>query len=242
MSGVWQQINYLRWAKLPPEDEQWVDEKERAMSRALTPATRGVSFAEARDPRPYQPWAEKLNRYGREPANHAQGYDQGRDRNELNKTCFPPTPKRAMDNNGMPTLEIVQSPNRVLILLEGDHWFRQVWMNDEHPKNVAVTWMGHSVGKWEGDTLVIDTVAIDDRNSYPADIHSDAFHLIERLRRVSHDTIQGIVTVDDPKVYTRPWTEQTIIYKLREGWSINETVSCDAKYEKKIYLGADDPK
>jgi len=100
--------------------------------------------------------------------------------------------------------------------------------------------MGHSVGKWDGDTLVIDTIAIDDRNSYPAQIHTDAFHLVERLTRVSYDTIQGIVTVDDPKAYSRTWKEQTIIYKLRLDWKIFENVRCDHRFSKKIFLGADD--
>jgi hypothetical protein len=127
----------------------------------------------------------------------------------------------------------------VVLFFEHDHWFRQVFMNAEHPKDVEVTWMGHSTGKWDGDTLVIDTVGIDDRNSYGANIHSDALHLVERLRRVSHDTIQGIVTVDDPKAYTRPWTEQTILYKLRPDWRIFEVVNCDQRFEKKVFYGAD---
>lgn len=236
MSGVWQEMNYLRWQTLPKEDEQWLTPKELAFSRALTPATRGMTMAESREPRPYQPWAEKVYKYGQEPP----GARFGRDRAELNKNCFPRDPKRIMDSNGRPSLEIKQSPNRLLILLEDDHWFRQVWINEEHPKNVEVTWMGHSVGKWDGDTLVIDTIAIDDRNSYGANMHSDAFHLVERLRRVSRNTIQGIVTVDDPKVYTRPWTDQTIIYKLSPpGAKLHPEVNCDFRFEKKLFGGGD---
>jgi len=239
MSGVWFQINYLRWDELPEEDEQWVTPRERSMARELTPATRGLTFAEARDPRPFLPWAQKLYDYGVEPVKEGEP-DRGRDRNELNKNCFPRDPKRIMDNNGGPVFEIVQSPTRILFLIEDDHWFRQIWMNEQHPANPEVTWMGHSVGKWDGDTLVIDTIAVDDRNSYPAQIHTDAFHLVERLTRVSYDTIQGIVTVDDPKAYSRPWTEQTVIYKLRPDWKIFENVRCDHRFGKKIFYGADD--
>ena len=239
MSGVWAEMNYLRWEKLPEEDEQWVTPRERSMARELTPATRGLTFAEARDPRPFLPWALKLHQYGVEPLKEKEP-DRGRDRNELNKNCFPRDPKRIMDNNVGPVFEIVQSTSRLLFLMEDDHWFRQIGMNEEHPRDVAVTWMGHSVGKWDGDTLVIDTIAVDDRNSYPAEIHTDAFHLVERLTRVSHDTIQGIVTVDDPKVYSRPWTEQTVIYKLRPDWKINENVRCDHRFGKKIFYGAGD--
>ena len=84
------------------------------------------------------------------------------------------------------------------------------------------------------------TIGIDDRNSYGDNLHTDALHLVERLRRVSHDTIQGIVTVDDPKAHTRPWTEQTIIYKLKPGWRLYENVNCDHRFVKKLFYGVDD--
>ena len=58
-------------------------------------------------------------------------------------------------------VEIMQSPNRVLMLFEYDHWIRQIWTDGrEHPEDWDLSWMGHSIGKWDGDTLVVDTLGI----------------------------------------------------------------------------------
>ena len=72
------------------------------------------------------------------------------------------------------------------------------------------TWLGDSVGKYDGDALVIDTVGLNDKSwldmvGHP---HSDALHLIERFRRASHDALQLDMTIDDPKAYTKSWTAQ----------------------------------
>ena len=106
-------------------------------------------------------------------------------------------------------LEIVQTPNVVYFLFEDDHWVRRIFMGvREHPDGYPITWVGHSIGKYDGDTLVVDTVNIDDRTwldsmGHP---HSNALHLVERFRRVNHDTLQVDITFDDPKTYTKPWT------------------------------------
>jgi hypothetical protein len=81
-------------------------------------------------------------------------------------------------------------------------------MNRDHPKDPDTTWLGDSVGKYERDTLVIDTIGFNDKTwlDHVGHPHSDALHLIERFRRVSHDTLELSVTVDDPKAYTRSFT------------------------------------
>jgi hypothetical protein len=88
--------------------------------------------------------------------------------------------------------------------------------------------MGDSIGKWEGDTLVTDTASFNDkttldREGYP---HSDAMHLVERIRRVDHDSMVIDLTVDDPKAYTKPW-EAKLIFQLRPDWKIMEHVCED---------------
>jgi hypothetical protein len=76
-----------------------------------------------------------------------------------------------------------------------------------HPTDSDPTWMGHSIGRWDGDTLVVDTVGINDQSwldgfGHP---HSEALHVVERFRRVNHDTLEVSLVYEDPKVYTKPW-------------------------------------
>ena len=88
--------------------------------------------------------------------------------------------------------------------------------------------MGHSVGKWEGDTLVVDTIGLTekswlDRAGHP---HSDALHIIERIRRVDHETLKFDLTFQDANAFTRPWTGQKR-FSLVPGGEIMEYVCAD---------------
>jgi hypothetical protein len=97
----------------------------------------------------------------------------------------------------------------IFILHEGNiHSFRQIFMDKPHPKELDPTWFGHSVGRWERDTLVIDTVGFNDKSwwdnkGYP---HSEQLHTIERWTRrdLGHMTLE--VTIEDPPMYTKPFT------------------------------------
>ena len=199
-------------------------------------AARGASSREGgggRGDRPFQPWAQKLFEY------HSDPFVPNRPRNELNPRstdCFPPDLEYLITNDN-DHVEIIQSPQRVLIVYEYDFWVRQVWMDEEHPEDLELKWMGHSIGKWDGDTLVVDTVSIDPLNSYGGFIHTDALHMVERVRRVDHNMLEIVVTVDDPKAYTKPWTFGPIIYILRPDSRIEERVWCNDRYEKGIWYG-----
>jgi hypothetical protein len=126
-------------------------------------------------------------------------------------------------------LQIVQPPNQVLMIFEYDHFVRQIdTTKQSHPKDLDPTWMGDSIGKWDGDTLVIDTIGLNDKTwldqiGHP---HSSSLHVVERLRRLNHDTLQDSIVIDDPKTYTKPWTGQRI-FALRPGWKIKEYVCED---------------
>ena len=84
--------------------------------------------------------------------------------------------------------------------------------------------MGHSVGKWDGDTLVIDTVGMTDRTWLDdhGNRHSDALHVIERFRRISADQLRYERRIDDPKFYTKPWTNGWIMPLSPADWEIGE--------------------
>jgi hypothetical protein len=105
--------------------------------------------------------------------------------------------------------KIVQTPRLVLMLYEEDTVFRQVFLDGRLPvKDPLPRWMGYSSGKWDGNTLVVDTVGFDDRSwldrmGHP---HSDALHVIERIRRTDAGHLETQITIDDPKTYTKPIT------------------------------------
>lgn len=160
---------------------------------------------------PLQPWAESKFK-----AVNAQTDDP-------NLACLPEGVPRFMF---VPLpMEIFQVPTRVVIIREGVQVFRQIYMNRQHPKDLDPTYSGDSVGKWEGETLVVDTIGLNDKTWVDsAGIpHSEALHVIERIRRVDHDTLVDDFTLEDQKAFTRPITAQQV-YKLKPGWEIQEFV------------------
>ncbi|HEV2985260.1 MAG TPA: hypothetical protein VGX46_12780, partial [Vicinamibacterales bacterium] len=89
-------------------------------------------------------------------------------------------------------------------------------------------WLGDSIGRWDRETLVIDTIGFNDktwvdRAGHP---HSDALHVVERLRRIDQNTLQNDITIEDPKAYSRPWGGQ-IRFQSRPTWNITEMVCED---------------
>src|SRR6266566_3807632 len=98
-------------------------------------------------------------------------------------------------------------------------------VSDGRPHDTALgpSWMGDSIGHWEGDVLVADTVNFNDktwldRMGHP---HSDALHIVERIRRVDHDHLVDDLTIEDPKAYTKPWTAH-LDFLLRPNWTLGE--------------------
>jgi hypothetical protein len=179
-------------------------------------------------PPPMLPWAAKrceLVGCGTGPLGRAN--DDNMD--PFLTSCAPYGIPRLMNHVG--PFEILESKTRVLMLFETGNAIRQIWTDGRgHPDDLDPSWMGHSIGHWDGATLVVDTVGLTDKSwldtaGHP---HSDALHVTERIRRVDHDTLENTLTFDDPKTYTRPWNS-TIVYKLRSGaeWALKEDVSCE---------------
>ncbi|MBZ5659325.1 MAG: hypothetical protein LAO08_02875 [Acidobacteriia bacterium] len=128
-------------------------------------------------------------------------------------------------------MEIIQIPSRVVQLFEFNHFVRQIYTttgSHEHAKDLDPTWMGDSVGWWEGDTLVIDSVGFNDktwldRAGLP---HSDQLHVVERITRPKHDTLVVHIVIDDPKAYTHTW-EGERVYVLEPDWKLTEMICED---------------
>jgi hypothetical protein len=137
--------------------------------------------------------------------------------------CEPDSPPRLLI---LPNpFEIVQIPGRVFMFFEEYHAWRTIWADGRAlPKNPDPTWLGYSVGKWEGDTFVIDTVGFNDKVWVDGfgNPRSEQMHLTERYRRLNHDTLEMQIIMDDPIAYTKPWVSPPKLHKLEPGWELAE--------------------
>ena len=169
---------------------------------ALTAAARGRF---ARNVRPTSDQSAREDDPGLEPAG---AYDDP-ERRPLGERCLmgfgstsgPPVLPNYFYNN---LHQIVQTPDSVLILTEMVHDARVVRINGEHAPKTVRKWMGDSIGRWEGDTLVVDTTNFTDKTRYRGS--TDALHIVERFTRVDPKTLLYRFTVEDPNTWDKPWT------------------------------------
>jgi len=172
---------------------------------------------------PFQPWAEAKYR----AAKPGYGAHATPDSQDPILSCYPPGVPRIL-LIPFPT-QIIQIPGQVMMVFEYDHFVRFIDLERrQHPKDPSPSWMGDSIGHWEGDTLVVDTVGVNDKTwldqvGHP---HSDALHVIERIRRPDHDTLVDDLTIDDPKAYTKPWNGHKV-FALKRGWHLLEYICED---------------
>ena len=147
---------------------------------------------------PFQPWARGIYE---ERQRNLQQYDP-------ESRCLPPGIPRLMATPF--PFQIFQLSDRVLFIFEGGaHIWRTIYTDGRpHPKDPNPSFLGDSVGRWEGDTLVVDAIGFNestwlDQAGHP---HTDALHVVERFTRLNERTLRYEVTIDDPYAYTAPWT------------------------------------
>jgi hypothetical protein len=146
---------------------------------------------------PYQPWAAAIVK--------ARTADDSRD--DPHVRCLPDNPPRPW---GLPHLtKAVHTPKLLVLLYEVNAMYRQIFLDGRPlPTDPTPGWNGYSTARWEGDTLVVQTAGF--RDNLWLDMGgspmSDAAKMTERMRRPNYGTLELEITVDDPKVYTRPWT------------------------------------
>ena len=116
-------------------------------------------------------------------------------------TSGPPTLPNYFYNN---LKQIVQTPGYVMILNEMVHDARIIRIGGEHRPSSVRSWMGDSVGRWDGDTLIVDTTNFTDKTRFRGS--SDQLHVVERFKRADAKTLLYTFTVEDPATWTRPWT------------------------------------
>jgi len=122
---------------------------------------------------------------------------------------------------------IVQTPTHIFFLFEANiHSYRQIFMDGrKHPADPDPTWYGHSIGWWDGDTLVIDTVGYNDKFwfDFKGHPHTEMLHTIERYTRKNVGTLVNEVTIEDPGAYVRPF-KVTFTATLRPGDELMEYI------------------
>src|SRR5437667_1947144 len=193
----------------------WQPDSDRAGTWAE--ANEGVGVAErgARPPvrkganPPYQPWA-------------AQKVLEAYNRRNIDDPVARCIPELDLGAGGLYPNQFVQTPTLIVILIESRHVFRLIPLNEKHPDDLDASYLGDSVGHWEGDTLVVDVTGFKER-LIGSKISTDALHITERFTRVDYNTINYEARVEDPKALTKPYTI-TSKYMLRPGTRLQEFV------------------
>jgi hypothetical protein len=157
-----------------------------------------------------QPWAAAIVKQ------HADLEAAGFAAPETKQSCWP---------GGVPnmisipsSMELLQTPNEVTILYSNDHQVRFIYLNQPHSAHVTPSWYGESVGHYEGDTLVVDTIGLAVKPMSMVDVygtpHTDALHVVERFHTIDGGkTLKVDIDVDDPGTFTGPWSENATFSK-----------------------------
>jgi len=192
LQGLWQVLNTAAW-----------DIQDHS-ARLGVPAGQGVIEG---NEVPYQPSAlakKRENFENRATADpETKGYLPG-----VPRGMYMPFP-----------FQILQTPTHVAMTFEYAQGVRLIYTNGTpHPRGPINWWMGDSRGRWEGDTLVVDVVHFTDQTwlDRAGNFHSDELHLVERYTMAGPDHINYEVTVQDPKVFTRPWKMSMVLYRRKE--------------------------
>ena len=122
-------------------------------------------------------------------------------------------------------VEIVQTPQRIALLFESNNIFHVIHTDGSgHPKDLEPTWMGHSVGTYDGDTLIIDSTGFNGKTWIDTAEHpsSDALHVTERIHYLDPQHLSYEVTWDDPKTYTRPIKNTRVLARMKPGEELLE--------------------
>ncbi len=180
---------------------------------------------DADDP-PYRPWAAALQK-----ERLADG-----SKDDPRAHCLP---SGAVRTNALDLTKFIQISSELIILSEGSPpGFRQIFMDGRgHPADFDPTWMGHSIGKWVGDTLEIDTVGFHDRGwiDVTGKPQTEQLHVIERMRRPDLGTMEIEITVDDPGAYEHPWKLRRSL-KLAPNEELHEYV-CNENEKPEHFVG-----
>ena len=172
--------------------------------------------------------------------------------------CWPPGVPGILGFTAEPVM-FLQTPKEVTIIYQRGQVVRRIHMNEQHPANLKPSWMGHSIGRYEGDTLVIDTIGLNDKtymDNFPIP-HSEQIHVIERYRivpggrdlitdaarpgddnryysRPDKKVLQVIATIEDPGAFTAPFSQMQLYELLEDADDVFEESICQENSDDKL--------
>jgi len=230
-SGYWQRNDQPFMQFLPPPNGQGPLREHPVQKRS------------AGDNKPFiGDWKDPLLQPGAAQVIKDKAYRQIVDREEIlpaHSLCWPAGVPGALRLRE--PMQFLQEPNLITIIYQRDHTTRRILLNQrEHTKNLKPSWYGESIGYYDGDTLVVDTIGVDDRSTvdWYGTPHTTEIHVIERYRMVDNgQRLQVTFTVDDPKTFTKPWT--AIVNYRRMAQQFDEIVC--AENNKNASTGQDYP-
>jgi hypothetical protein len=199
LNGIWQAVNTANW-----DLQEHAARPGPPQLGALLAAPAGLGVVEGNEI-PYQPWAADKKK---------QNFEKRWTLDPEAKCYLPGVPRATY----MPfPFQIVQGTDKIMIAYEYAAAVRVIHM-DKVPKSPVDTWMGHSIGRWEGNTLVVDVTSFNgqawlDRSG---NFHSEALKVVERYTPDGPNVIQYEATLEDPKVFTRPWKISMPLYRRLE--------------------------
>jgi hypothetical protein len=231
LNGVWQAMTTANW-----------DIQAHAAAPSPFPkllgvygATPGGSGIVEGGEIPYQPWALEQRRKNAENRLKVNPRDVNGSGDPETKCYLPGVPRATY----MPfPFQIVQSTDTILITYEFADAVRTIHMT-KHEPSATDSWMGWSNGRWDGDTLVVDVTGLIEHSwlDRAGDFHSDALHVVERYTPVTPYHLQYEATIEDPKVFTRPWKISLPLYRHIEPNAELSEFKC-VPFSEEILYGA----
>ena len=198
LTGVWYNLDIPRLDaqgnRLPDEDPLMTDQGK---------------------PPPFLPWVTKLMAERRAASKEGHPWAGPRAR------CLSGGTPGALLGPRLVGFDIIETPDKITILVEDMDHFRQIFLNAKHDPHAKPSYFGDSIGHWEGDTLVVETTNLTTDSQMP---HSPELKVTERIQRVSKDRLAIKVTYDDPKAFSAPWTTVRRTQNLRPGHRLIEYV------------------
>jgi hypothetical protein len=204
LSGVWSTPTRPGYFERHSLNDKWLDIKDKTVPDQMRSQTY---------PPPMTPWAKAkfdATRPSYGPRSVAPGLG-----NDDVSTCEPMGYPRDLWEANLRPFELIQTSDRLLQHMQYHDVWRTVWTDGRAlPKNPDPAWYGYSVGRWDGDTFVVESTGYDDRTwlDHFGSPHSDQMVLVERFKRLDMDHLQLDITLTDPKAYTALWVADPIIF------------------------------
>lgn len=218
LNGIWQALNTANW-----DIQDHGPKPGPPQYGALFATPPGLGVVEGNEI-PYQEWA-----LVKKQENFEKRFTE-----DPEAKCYMPGVPRA---NYMPLpFQIVQGTNKIMMVYSFAKAVRTIHMDDV-PPSPGDTWMGYSTGRWEGQTLVVDVTSFNGQGWFDraGNFHSDALRVTERYTRSSPDVLLYEATIDDPKVFTRPWKMSMPLYRVRDARAQVLEFNCVEFSEEMLY-------